>query len=289
MKSVGEVMAIGRTLQESLHKALRGLEVGVDGFDEKTVDREVIETQLAEPGPERLWYVADAFRAGLSLDDIFRLDRDRSLVPGTDRGSLSQAETIRGKRISSRWTSALRPGALGAGFSDKRLAKLLNTTQTAVREIARKLGVRPAYKRVDTCRRVRDQHRLHVLDLRETCESNRPARRRSWFSAAVRTASARASSSTTAACMPPWPCAKTATRPSWSNCNPETVSTDYDTSDRLYFEPLTLEDVLKSRTSRSRLASSSSTAARRRSNWRVTSKPTGVPIIGTSAGHDRRR
>ena len=150
MKSVGEVMAIGRTFQESLQKALRGLEVGVDGFDEKTADREEIEKQLAEPGPDRLWYVADAFRAGLSLDDIHRLTH-------IDPWFLAQIEDLhkKAKSLQGRALESLSKDELlalkRAGFSDKRLAKLLGTTQTAVREYRHAQAVRPVFKRVDTC------------------------------------------------------------------------------------------------------------------------------------------
>jgi carbamoyl-phosphate synthase large subunit len=132
MKSVGEVMAMGRTFQESFQKALRGLEVGVDGLNEKTQDREVLEKELGEPGPERIWYVGDAFAMGLSVDEVFDADQDRPVVPGADRGdredraragNRSRAGRIDGSRHAAR--------AQAKGFSDRRLAKLLKTTDKA--------------------------------------------------------------------------------------------------------------------------------------------------------------
>ncbi|MBN9342723.1 MAG: carbamoyl-phosphate synthase large subunit, partial [Comamonadaceae bacterium] len=157
MKSVGEVMAMGRTFQESFQKALRGLEVGVDGLNEKTQDREVLEKELGEPGPERIWYVGDAFAMGLSVDEVFELTK-------IDRWFLVQIEEIvkieldLDKLVAEKGAQAL--AALDAatlralkqkGFSDRRLAKLLKTSDKAVREARRALNVRPVYKRVDTC------------------------------------------------------------------------------------------------------------------------------------------
>ncbi|NLX15423.1 MAG: carbamoyl-phosphate synthase large subunit, partial [Ramlibacter sp.] len=157
MKSVGEVMAIGRTFQESFQKALRGLEVGVDGMNEKTQDREILEKELGEPGPERIWYVGDAFAAGWTVEEVHQLTK-------IDVWFLVQIEEIVkielaiDKLYEEKGEAAL--AAIGAdtfrmlkqkGFSDRRLAKLLHTTDKAVREARQALNVRPVYKRVDTC------------------------------------------------------------------------------------------------------------------------------------------
>src|SRR5688500_13092212 len=150
MKSVGEVMAMGRTFQESVQKALRGLETGNDGFDERTTDRDTIENELGDPGPDRIYYVADAFRAGMSLEeihttsnidpwflaqiaDLMRLEKEIAAQPFVEADA---AQVRQWKR---------------AGFSDRRIAKLTGATQTEVRERRHSLGVRPVYKRVDTC------------------------------------------------------------------------------------------------------------------------------------------
>ena len=150
MKSVGEVMAIGRTFQESFQKALRGLEVGVDGLNEKTQDREVLEKELGEPGPDRIWYVGDAFGQGMSVDEVYALTKidpwflvqieeivkiELELEKTTlDKISTSELHTLKRK-----------------GFSDRRLAKLLKTTEAAVRAQRHAANIRPVFKRVDTC------------------------------------------------------------------------------------------------------------------------------------------
>jgi len=157
MKSVGEVMAMGRTFQESFQKALRGLEVGVDGMNEKTQDREILEKELGEPGPERIWYVGDAFAAGWSVDEVFQFTK-------IDKWFLVQIEELIKIELQlDQITADKGEGALASlsadtlrtlkqkGFSDRRLAKLLHTTEKAVRDQRRALNVRPVYKRVDTC------------------------------------------------------------------------------------------------------------------------------------------
>src|SRR5512141_2617056 len=150
MKSVGEVMAIGRTFQESFQKALRGLEVGVDGLNEKTQDREVLEQELGEPGPERIWYVGDAFAQGMTVDEVFHLTK-------IDRWFLVQIEEIVKIELALEKMSLDQvdePMLLmlkRKGFSDRRLARQLKTTDKVIRDLRRSLGVRPVYKRVDTC------------------------------------------------------------------------------------------------------------------------------------------
>ncbi len=252
MKSVGEVMAMGRTFQESFQKALRGLEVGVDGMNEKTQDREVLEKELGEPGPERIWYVGDAFAMGLSVDEVFDLTK-------IDRWFLVQIEQIvkieldldklyadKGEQALAALDAATLRTLKQKGFSDRRLAKLLHTTEKAVREARRALNVRPVYKRVDTCAAEFATNTAYMYSTYdEECEAaptdkkkimvlgggpNRIGQGIEFDYCCVHAALAMREDGYETIMV---------------NCNPETVSTDYDTSDRLYFEPLTLEDVLE--------------------------------------------
>src|SRR5206468_2818205 len=150
MKSVGEVMAMGRTFQESFQKALRGLEVGVDGLNEKTRDREKIEEELGEPGPERIWYVGDAFAQGFTMEEVHHLTR-------IDPWFLIQIKEIVDLELwlDQRQLDEIDRSTLyrlkQKGFSDRRLAFLLKTTDDVVRKRRHELGIRPVYKRVDTC------------------------------------------------------------------------------------------------------------------------------------------
>jgi carbamoyl-phosphate synthase large subunit len=150
MKSVGEVMAIGRTFQESFQKAMRGLEVGVDGLDEKTTDMDTITKEIGVPGPERIWYVGDAFRMGLSVEDVFNISKiDRWFLTQL-KDIIDREEALKGRNLADLDKAALLQ-LKRRGFSDRRLAKLMNTDQHAVRAYRQALNVRPVYKRVDTC------------------------------------------------------------------------------------------------------------------------------------------
>ena len=252
MKSVGEVMAIGRTFQESFQKALRGLEVGVDGMNEKTQDREILEKELGEPGPERIWYVGDAFAAGWTLDEVHNITK-------IDKWFLVQIEEIvkieleldkhyeaHGDKALSMLDAATLRALKQKGFSDRRLAKLLQTTDKAVREARKALKVRPVFKRVDTCAAEFASNTAYMYSTYdEECEAapsdkkkimvlgggpNRIGQGIEFDYCCVHAAMAMREDGYETIMV---------------NCNPETVSTDYDTSDRLYFEPLTLEDVLE--------------------------------------------
>ncbi|HZX31341.1 MAG TPA: carbamoyl-phosphate synthase large subunit, partial [Rhodocyclaceae bacterium] len=150
MKSVGEVMAIGRTFQESLQKALRGLEVGVDGFNLKSVDPEAIDEQLARPSPDRLWYVADAFGVGMSVEKVFELTKIDPWFLVQIKEIVDLELAIEKRALSDISADELRY-LKRKGFSDRRLAYLTKTAESAVRERRHNLGVRPVYKRVDTC------------------------------------------------------------------------------------------------------------------------------------------
>jgi carbamoyl-phosphate synthase large subunit len=245
MKSVGEVMAIGRTFQESLQKALRGLEVGVDGFDEKAVDRDEIETALAEPGPERIWYVADAFRIGMSLEEIQRLTFIDPWFLAQIEDLYQKAELIRGKPLESLSRDELWH-LKRAGFSDKRLATLMNTTQTTVRERRHALMVRPVYKRVDTCAAEFSTNTAYMYSTyEEECESNPSDRKKIMVLGGGPNRIGQGIEFDYCCVHAALAMREDGYETIMVNCNPETVSTDYDTSDRLYFEPLTLEDVLE--------------------------------------------
>lgn len=250
MKSVGEVMAIGRNFQESVQKALRGLEVGVCGFDEKveagtTNAKEIILKELKVPGPERIWYVADAFRHGFSLDDVFEATK-------IDRWFLIQIEDIIKTEAQ---VKTLGFGDLNAdnirsfkrkGLSDLRIANLMGISQKQFRKQRWNLGVYPVYKRVDTCAAEFESGTAYMYSTYdEECEAN-PSNRDKIMVIGGGPNRIGQGIEFDYCCVH----AALAMRDDgyetiMVNCNPETVSTDYDTSDRLYFEPVTLEDVLE--------------------------------------------
>jgi carbamoyl-phosphate synthase large subunit len=248
MKSVGEVMAMGRTFQESFQKALRGLETGIDGLSERSTDREEIVQEMGEAGPERILFVGDAFRIGMSLDEVFE-------ETAIDPWFLAQIEQLiqHEKALDGRTLVSLTKDELRflkqKGFSDRRLAKLLATNQHAVRERRHALGIRPVYKRVDTCAAEFATQTAYLYSSYEAedgeCEAepttakkimvlgggpNRIGQGIEFDYCCVHAALAMREDGYETIMV---------------NCNPETVSTDYDTSDRLYFEPVTLEDVLE--------------------------------------------
>ncbi len=245
MKSVGEVMAIGRTFQESLQKALRGLEVGVDGFDERSTDREEIEMALSEARPERIWYIADALRIGMSLEEIQRLTAIDPWFLAQIEDLYKKAELIRGKPLASLSRDELWQ-LKRAGFSDKRLATLLQTTQTAVRERRHALQLRPVFKRVDTCAAEFATDTAYMYSTyEEECESNPSDRKKIMVLGGGPNRIGQGIEFDYCCVHAALAMREDGYETIMVNCNPETVSTDYDTSDRLYFEPLTLEDVLE--------------------------------------------
>src|SRR4249920_884375 len=245
MKSVGEVMAMGRTFQESVHKALRGLETGVDGFDEKTSDREVVERELADPAPERLWYVADAFRIGMTVDEVHALTRIDPWFLSQIDDIVSQEQALRGKQLDSLDRSALLR-LKRAGFSDRRLATLLHVTQREVRERRGQLAVRPVFKRVDTCAAEFDTRTAYLYSTyEEECEARPTARDKIMVLGGGPNRIGQGIEFDYCCVHAALALREDGYETIMVNCNPETVSTDYDTSDRLYFEPLTLEDVLE--------------------------------------------
>ncbi|MBL8413077.1 MAG: carbamoyl-phosphate synthase large subunit [Propionivibrio sp.] len=245
MKSVGEVMAIGRTFQESFQKALRGLEVGVDGMNQRTTDREELERELGEPGPERIWYVGDAFENGFTLDEVHKLTH-------IDPWFLAQIEDI--VRIEMKLDDmsfdeidavTLRE-LKRKGFSDRRLAKLMKTGETDVRRRRHALGIRPVYKRVDTCAAEFSTSTAYMYSTYEDeCESNPGDRKKIMVLGGGPNRIGQGIEFDYCCVHAALALREDGYETIMVNCNPETVSTDYDTSDRLYFEPLTLEDVLE--------------------------------------------
>src|SRR5450830_986629 len=245
MKSVGEVMAIGRTFQESFQKALRGLETGADGLDEKTTDPEVLETELGDPGPERIWYVADAFRCGLSFEQI---QGDTHIDPwflAQIEDLVRQERELKGKRLEDLDVRALLTLKRN-GFSDRRLATLLATTERKVRERRHALKVRPVYKRVDTCAAEFATNTAYLYSTyEEECEANPTGRKKIMVLGGGPNRIGQGIEFDYCCVHAALALREDGFETIMVNCNPETVSTDYDTSDRLYFEPLTLEDVLE--------------------------------------------
>nr|HMS79859.1 carbamoyl-phosphate synthase large subunit [Burkholderiaceae bacterium] len=245
MKSVGEVMAIGRTFQESFQKALRGLEVGVDGLNQKTTDRETIEEELGEPGPERIWYVGDAFAQGFTLDEVHALTH-------IDPWFLAQIEEIVRieLEVEKRTIGDLDAETLRflkkKGFSDRRLAYLLDVTEAEIRKLRHKLGVRPVFKRVDTCAAEFSTTTAYLYSTYEDeCEAEPTDRRKIVVLGGGPNRIGQGIEFDYCCVHAAFALKDAGYETIMVNCNPETVSTDYDTSDRLYFEPLTLEDVLE--------------------------------------------
>jgi len=245
MKSVGEVMAMGRTFQESFQKALRGLETGIDGLSERSTDRDEIVEEIGEAGPERILYVGDAFRIGMSLDEVFE-------ETAIDPWFLAQIEQL----IQIEKTLATRKlEGLGAeelrllkrkGFSDRRIAKLVGTNQHAVRALRHSLNVRPVYKRVDTCAAEFATQTAYLYSTYdEECEAEPTDRKKIMVLGGGPNRIGQGIEFDYCCVHAALAMREDGYETIMVNCNPETVSTDYDTSDRLYFEPVTLEDVLE--------------------------------------------
>ncbi|HEY7884966.1 MAG TPA: carbamoyl-phosphate synthase large subunit [Cellvibrionaceae bacterium] len=250
MKSVGEVMAIGRTFQESLQKALRGLEVGSAGFESK-LDLSAEESparirrELTTPGAERIWYVGDAFRLGMSVDEIFETSKIDPWFLEQIRELIELEQKVRAAKLDELTADDIYL-LKRKGFSDKRLSVLLGVKEKKVRDLRHKLNIRPVYKRVDTCAAEFATSTAYMYSsYDEQCEAepsdkpkilvigggpNRIGQGIEFDYCCVHAALAMREDGYETIMV---------------NCNPETVSTDYDTSDRLYFEPVTLEDVLE--------------------------------------------
>ena len=245
MKSVGEVMAMGRTIQESMQKALRGLETGVDGFDEKTTDIDVIENELGDPGPERIFYVADAFRCGMTLEEINGFSHIDPWFLAQIEDIVLQEKSLVGRKLEDIDVADMRR-LKRAGFSDRRLAKLLVVEQDAMRAHRHALGVRPVYKRVDTCAAEFSTSTAYMYSTyEEDCEAQPTDRKKIMVLGGGPNRIGQGIEFDYCCVHAALALREDGFETIMVNCNPETVSTDYDTSDRLYFEPLTLEDVLE--------------------------------------------
>lgn len=245
MKSVGEVMAIGRTFQESIHKALRGLETGLSGFDCRTNDRAVIQRELANPGPERILYVADALRCGYTLQEIQQ-------ICGIDPWFLAQLADLVAEEQQLTQCSlhdldyAHLRRLKRKGFADQRLACLLNTDETSVRQYRHTLNLHPVYKRVDTCAAEFATNTAYLYSTyEEECEADPSQRKKIMILGGGPNRIGQGIEFDYCCVHAALALRESGFETIMVNCNPETVSTDYDTSDRLYFEPLTLEDVLE--------------------------------------------
>jgi carbamoyl-phosphate synthase large subunit len=298
MKSVGEVMAMGRTFQESFQKALRGLEVGVDGMNEKTQDREVLEKELGEPGPERIWYVGDAFAMGLSVDEVFGLTK-------IDPWFLVQIEEIVKIELELETTTleAITAEELRAlkkkGFSDRRLAKLLKTTEHVVRAHRHALNIRPVYKRVDTCAAEFYTDTAYMYSCYEghgdgECEAEPTTNKKIMVLGGGPNRIGQGIEFDYCCVHAALAMREDGYETIMVNCNPETVSTDYDTSDRLYFEPVTLEDVLEIVDKEKPTGVIVQYGGQTPLKLALDLEAAGVPIIGTSpdmidAAEDRER
>ncbi|CAN4273066.1 carbamoyl phosphate synthase large subunit [Methylophilaceae bacterium] len=245
MKSVGEVMAMGRTFQESFQKALRGLEVGVDGLDEKTTDLDLITKEMGVPGPERIWYVADAFRLGMSVDEVYAICKIDHWFLVQIKDLIDREQALKGKQIADLDKAAMLK-LKRSGFSDRRLASLLNTDQHAVRAYRQALQVRPAYKRVDTCAAEFATNTAYMYSsYEEECESAPSDKKKIMILGGGPNRIGQGIEFDYCCVHAAFAMREDGYETIMVNCNPETVSTDYDTSDRLYFEPVTLEDVLE--------------------------------------------
>ena len=297
MKSVGEVMAMGRTFQESFQKALRGLEVGVDGMNEKTQDREVLEKELGAPGPDRIWYVGDAFAMGMSVEEVFALTK-------IDPWFLTQIEQIVKIELELETTSLdnIDAGTLRTlkqkGFSDRRLAKQLKTTDTAIRDKRKALGVRPVYKRVDTCAAEFASNTAYLYSTYEAegseCEAEPTDKKKIMVLGGGPNRIGQGIEFDYCCVHAALAMREDGYETIMVNCNPETVSTDYDTSDRLYFEPLTLEDVLEIVDKEKPFGVIVQYGGQTPLKLALDLEANGVPIIGTSpdmidAAEDRER
>src|SRR5574338_9352 len=294
MKSVGEVMAMGRTFQESFQKALRGLEVGAYGLDEVEADEEDLEHELANPGAQRIWYVGQAFREGMSFEKVQQLTKIDSWFLAQIEDIVLTEKSLAGRSLKGIAAPELRE-LKKKGFSDRRLSKLLNTDETTVRLHRHALGVRPVFKRVDTCAAEFATSTAYLYSsYEEECEA-RPTERKKIMVLGGGPNRIGQGIEFDYCCVH----AALALREDgfetiMVNCNPETVSTDYDTSDRLYFEPITLEDILEIVAVERPVGVIVQFGGQTPLKLALELERAGVPIIGTSpdmidAAEDRER
>ena len=301
MKSVGEAMSIGRTFKESLQKAMRSLEIGSSGFESRFFDesmierrplddreRQLLENKLRVPNWERLWYLADAIRAGLSLEEIFDLTRIdpwflnniAQIVAMEER--LVRSATLLGQPETEAFSELLRE-AKQYGFSDLRLARLWSVREDRVRQLRHALKIRPVYKRVDTCGAEFEAYTPYLYSTyEEECEAEPTTRRKVMILGGGPNRIGQGIEFDYCCVHGAFALSEDGFETIMVNCNPETVSTDYDTSDRLYFEPLTLEDVLEIVAVEKPFGVIVQFGGQTPLKLAVALEQAGVPIIGTS-------
>jgi len=247
MKSVGEVMAIGRTFQESLQKAIRGLETGRDGLDPIFNEEDEFETlkqRISIPSPDRLWFVADGFREGLSVEEVFEFSK-------IDPWFLVQIKDLIDEEKSLKKLSLTELGfqelydLKRKGFSDARIAHLLECSEEEIRDLRKSLNVRPVFKRVDTCAAEFESSTAYMYSTyEEECEANVSQNKKIMVLGGGPNRIGQGIEFDYCCVHASLGLREEGYETIMVNCNPETVSTDFDTSDRLYFEPITVEDVL---------------------------------------------
>ena len=297
MKSVGEVMAIGRTFQESFQKALRGLEVGVDGLDEKSTDLEDIIQEIGDPGPDRIWYVGDAFRMGMDIHRVFEESKIDPWFLEQIKELIDIEGAVKERRLKNMTAPELR-FLKQKGFSDRRLASLLKTDAKAVRQARHQHKVFPVYKRVDTCAAEFATNTAYMYSTYEAehgeCESQPTQREKIMVLGGGPNRIGQGIEFDYCCVHAALAMRDDGYETIMVNCNPETVSTDYDTSDRLYFEPLTLEDVLEIVAKEKPKGVIVQYGGQTPLKLALDLEANGVPIIGTSpdmidAAEDRER
>ncbi len=247
MKSVGEVMAIGRNFQESLQKALRGLEIGTDGLNPPKIpiganERDIIIYHLNVPNPDRIWYIAEAFRQGMSQEEIFKHTQIDPWFLVQIQDLVEEEQAIKKEGLNETLLSRIKR----KGFADSRIASLLNTSESDVRKQRHQYGIHPVYKRVDTCAGEFATSTAYMYSsYDEECEANPSTRDKIMVIGGGPNRIGQGIEFDYCCVHAALAMREDGYETIMVNCNPETVSTDYDTSDRLYFEPITLEDVLE--------------------------------------------
>ncbi len=301
MKSVGEVMAIGRTFKESLQKALRSLEIDSHGFESRLFEEpgdyrynlseaevELIETKLRVPNWERLWYLADSIRAGFTVERIFELTNiDPWFINNIRQIVEMEGRMIRATELLDQPEGEVFPGLLREakqmGFSDKRLALLWGASEQRIRNLRYQLGVLPVYKRVDTCGAEFEAYTPYLYSTyEEECEAAPSDRKKIMILGGGPNRIGQGIEFDYCCVHGAYALAEDGFETIMVNCNPETVSTDYDTSDRLYFEPLTLEDVLEIVRVEQPVGVIVQFGGQTPLKLAVALEQAGVPIIGTS-------
>ena len=247
MKSVGEVMAIGRTFQESLQKAIRGLETGRDGLDPIFNEEDEFETlkqRISIPSPDRLWFVADGFREGLTVEEVFEFSKIDPWFLVQIKDLIDEEKNLKKLSLSELGFQDLYD-LKRKGFSDSRIADLLECSEEEIRELRKSLNVRPVFKRVDTCAAEFESSTAYMYSTyEEECEANVSQNKKIMVLGGGPNRIGQGIEFDYCCVHASLGLREEGYETIMVNCNPETVSTDFDTSDRLYFEPITVEDVL---------------------------------------------